>query len=280
MRWLVTGARGMLGTDLCALLAARGEAVTAVGSRDCDIRDLGAVRAAARGHDVVVNAAAWTAVDAAEDDEAGAFAVNALGARNVALAAREAGARTVQVSTDYVFDGTATEPYPTDHPTSPRSAYGRTKLAGEWAVRSTDPVSIVVRTAWLYGRHGTNFVTKLRDAGRRGPVRVVADEVGQPTWTRDLARFIVESVAAEVPAGVYHATGAGQTSRVEFTRAIFELSGLDPALVSPCTAAELALPAERPAYSVLAPDERAPAMPAWQDSLAEFLADREDAAEA
>jgi dTDP-4-dehydrorhamnose reductase len=262
----------MLGTDLCALLTARGETVTAVGSRQSDIRDLDAVRTAVRGHDVVVNAAAWTAVDAAEADEPGAFAVNALGARNVALAAREAGARTVQVSTDYVFDGTATEPYAPDHPTSPRSAYGRTKLAGEWAVRSADPTSLVVRTAWLYGHHGANFVTKLREAGRRGPVRVVADEVGQPTWTKDLARFIVEAIAAQVAGGMYHASGAGQTSRLEFTRAIFELSGLDPALVTACTASDLALPAERPAYSVLAHAEGGVRMPPWRSSLAEFLA--------
>jgi dTDP-4-dehydrorhamnose reductase len=147
-----------------------------------DIRDLDAVRAVVQGYDVVVNAAAWTAVDAAEAQEPAAFAVNAVGARNVALAAREAGARMVQISTDYVFDGSATTPFAADHPQAPCSAYGRTKAAGEWALRLADPNSMVVRTAWLYGDHGRSFVkTMLRLAEERETISVVDDQTGQPT---------------------------------------------------------------------------------------------------
>ena len=184
MRWLVTGANGMFGTDLRDVLAGHGYEVTGIGTADCDIRDLDAVRAVLQeGYDVVVNAAAWTAVDAAEATEPAAFAVNAVGARNVALAAREAGARMVQISTDYVFDGVATTPYAADHPQAPCSAYGRTKAAGEWAVRLADPNSMVVRTAWLYGDHGPSFVkTMLRLTKERETFSVVDDQTGQPTW--------------------------------------------------------------------------------------------------
>jgi dTDP-4-dehydrorhamnose reductase len=149
-------------------LAGYGHEVTGIGTADCDFRDLDAVRAVVQGYDVVVNAAAWTVVDTAEAKEPAAFAVNAVGARNVALAAREAGARTVQISTDHVFDGSATTPYAADHPQAPCSAYGRTKAAGEWAVRLADSNSMVVRTAWLYGDHGPSFVkTMLRLARER-----------------------------------------------------------------------------------------------------------------
>ncbi len=147
MRWLVTGASGMLGTDLCEVLIEHGEDVTGLGSADLDIRDPEAVRSAVHQHQVIVNAAGWTAVDEAEANEATAFAVNAVGAYNVTQAAREAGARTVQISTYYVFNGLASAPYLPSQPQSPSSAYGRTKAAGEWAVRSADPTSIVVRTA-------------------------------------------------------------------------------------------------------------------------------------
>lgn len=270
MRWLVTGGRGMFGTDLVALLRERGDDVVAVGSAECDIRSLEAVRATLQGFDVVVNAAAWTAVDDAETHEPEAFALNAVGARNVALVAAETGTRMVHISTDYVFDGAASEPYAPDHPQDPRSAYGRTKAAGEWAIRATNPDALIVRTAWLYGAHGPNFVTTmLRLAGERETLSVVDDQVGQPTWTRDLAAYVARLIDDKAAGGYYHGTSSGQTSWCGFTREIFRLSGLDPQRVSPCTTADFPRPAPRPALSVLAhPDDP---IGLWSDRLAAYL---------
>lgn len=271
-RWVVTGGTGMLGTDLAALAREAGHDVSALGSSDCDIRDLDAVRAAVAGADVVVNAAAYTAVDAAEDDEPAAFALNAVGARNVARAAREVGARMVQISTDYVFDGQGEGPYSTDAAQAPRSAYGRTKAAGEWAVLAEEPNALVVRTAWLYGAHGPNFVaTMLRLAETNDTLDVVDDQHGQPTWTTDLARYVLALVAQDAPGGYHHGTSAGATTWYEFTREIFRLRGLDPERVRPTTSAKFVRPAPRPANSVLAhPDEHP--MPTWQQALSRYVA--------
>ncbi|MFC6705730.1 dTDP-4-dehydrorhamnose reductase [Flexivirga alba] len=271
MRWLVTGGRGMFGTDLVLLLQERGEDVVAVGSAECDIRSLDAVRDTMRDFDVVVNAAAWTAVDDAESHEPEAFAINATGARNVALVAAETGARMVHISTDYVFDGTATEPYAPDHPQAPRSAYGRTKAAGEWAIRTTNPDALIVRTAWLYGEHGPNFVkTMQRLAGQHDTLNVVDDQIGQPTWTKDLAAYVVELVTSGKPGGYYHGTSDGTTTWCGFTREIFRLSGWDPERVKPCTTADFPRPAPRPALSVLRHDA-GPAVRRWDAALAEYL---------
>ncbi len=272
MRWLVTGSNGMLGSDLCKVLAEHGQEVTPLGSAGCDIRDLNAVQAAVQGHHVVVNAAAWTAVDDAEANEEAAFSVNAVGAYNVARAAREARARTVQISTDYVFDGATSSAYLPNHPQSPCSAYGRTKTAGEWAVQSIDPTSIVVRTAWLYGEHGPNFVkTMLRLSKEREVVSVVSDQTGQPTWTRDLSEFIFRLVESSVPGGFYHGTNSGEVSRDHFARMIFKLAGLDPARVIPCSSEDFPLPARRPMYSVLAHDPGDPPMRSWGEALQDYL---------
>lgn len=271
-RWVVTGGTGMLGTDLAALAREAGHDVSALGSSDCDIRDLDAVRAAVAGADVVVNAAAYTAVDAAEDDETVAFTLNAVGARNVARAAREVGARMVQISTDYVFDGQGEGPYSTDAAQAPRSAYGRTKAAGEWAVLAEEPNALVVRTAWLYGAHGPNFVaTMLRLAETNDTLDVVDDQHGQPTWTADLARYVLALLEQDAPGGYHHGTSAGATTWYEFTREIFRLRGLDPERVRPTTSAAFVRPAPRPANSVLAhPDEHP--MPTWQQALSRYVA--------
>lgn len=267
MRWLVTGGNGMFGTDLVQLLRRRGEEVVAAGSADCDIRSLAAVRETMQGFDVVVNAAAWTAVDDAETHEAEAFSINATGVRNVALVAAETGTRMVHISTDYVFDGTATTPYESDHPQNPQSAYGRTKAAGEWAIRATNPDTLIVRTAWLYGEHGPNFVkTMLRLAGERETLKVVDDQIGQPTWTRDLATYVMDLIAAGAPGGYFHGTSSGTTSWFGFAQEIFRLAGLDPARVEPCTSADFPRPAPRPAYSVLGRSGKEP-MPQWSASL-------------
>jgi dTDP-4-dehydrorhamnose reductase len=265
-RWLVTGSAGMLGRDLTALLAARGAEFTALGRADLDITDAGATLAAIASAkpDVVVNCAAWTAVDAAEEHEDEALAVNGRGAANLAAACAEAGALLVQPSTDYVFDGEADAPYAEDAPTAPAGAYGRTKLAGEQAVRAALPDgSYIVRTAWLYGAHGKNFVkTMLRLAGNGVSPGVVADQYGQPTWTADVAAQVHALVATSAPPGVYHATSSGQTSWFGFAEEIFALhqqsedhdqhdperKRLTPA---PISTSEYPTPARRPAYSVL-----------------------------
>ncbi len=255
MHWLVVGASGMLGTDLVAMLRERGERVTEGDRPGLDITDPGAASRAVEGADVVVNCAAYTAVDAAEEDEAAAFAVNAVGAGNLARACARTGTRLVQISTDYVFDGSATEPYPSGAPVAPRSAYGRTKLAGEWAVRAGTPDHLVVRTAWLYGAHGACFPrTIARVARERGGLDVVDDQVGQPTWTVDLAALVIRLVEARVPAGTYHGTSSGRTSWHGFAQAVVGAAGLDPAIVRPTTSEGFVRPAPRPAYSVLAHD--------------------------
>ncbi|PYY40839.1 MULTISPECIES: dTDP-4-dehydrorhamnose reductase [unclassified Curtobacterium] len=253
-RYLITGAAGMLGQDLQQALAGRD--VTALSRADLDITDQDAVAAAVAGHDVVVNAAAYTKVDDAESHEDDAFAVNARGPAVLATAAVAAGARLVQVSTDYVFDGTGTSPYAEDEPTRPIGAYGRTKAAGEDAVRAIAPdSSYIVRAAWLYGAGGPNFAkTMVRLAASHDTVSVVTDQVGQPTWTGDLARQIVAMLDAEAPAGVYHGTNSGQASWFDFTRAIFAGTGLDPERVLPTDSAAFVRPAPRPAYSVLGHD--------------------------
>ncbi|MEO6999967.1 MAG: dTDP-4-dehydrorhamnose reductase [Terracoccus sp.] len=255
LRVLVTGSNGMLAHDLVPALRSAGHVVTALDRADLDVTDAAQCVAGVTGHDVVINTAAWTAVDEAESHEAQAFGINAVGAANLARAAAHAGVRAVQVSTDYVFDGLATEPYAADHPAAPASAYGRTKAAGEWAVLALCPDSWVVRTAWLYGVGGPNFVaTMQRLATERDELSVVDDQHGQPTSTLDLADLLVRMLAADAPAGIYHGTSTGETTWHGLAQAIFEEQGLAPARVRPTTSAAYALPAPRPAYSVLAHD--------------------------
>ncbi len=255
MRFLVTGGQGMLGRDLQTVLGAAGHEVSAMSRADLDVTSAPACAAAVAGYDVVVNAAAWTKVDDAESHEADAFGVNAVGAANVARACVRHGARLVQVSTDYVFAGDASTPYAEDAPLAPRSAYGRTKAAGEWAVRASCPQSWVVRTAWLYGAHGPNFVkTMARLAGQHETLTVVDDQRGQPTWTHDLSESIRDLVTADAPFGIYHGTSAGETTWHGFTREIFRQLGLDPDRVRPTTTDTFPRPAPRPAYSVLGHD--------------------------
>lgn len=275
MRVVVLGARGMLGTDLVAEFGDHD--VTAHG-REVDIRDPDAVRAAVAGSDLVLNAAAYTDVDAAETDEAAATAVNGAGAGVVAAAAAGAGARLVHYSTDYVFDGSASDPYPEDAPLAPLGAYGRSKAAGENAVRAAHPGAWTVRTAWLYGRHGSCFPrTMLRLAAGRDTVSVVTDQIGQPTWTREVARATRRLVAADAPAGSYHATASGRASWFEFARAVFAEAGLDPARVLPTDSTAFPRPAPRPAFSVLGhdawPAAGLPEPQDWRRALAEAAAE-------
>jgi dTDP-4-dehydrorhamnose reductase len=273
--WLVTGAGGMLGRDLVTALHRRGEDVAGLARGELDVTDEAAVRGALRRHRpaIVVNCAAWTAVDDAEAHEDDALLVNARGAENIAAACAAGGARLVHVSTDYVFGGDGQRPYAEDDHPAPRTAYGRTKLAGEQAVLGLLPgTSIVVRTAWLYGAHGPNFVTTMiRMARARPAVEVVADQRGQPTWTVDVADQIIALARSGAGAGIYHATSSGQTTWFGLAQEIFRLLGADPARVRPVTSGAYPRPAPRPAYSVLGHDAWASAaikpIGDWQAAL-------------
>lgn len=250
MSTLILGGGGMLGSDLRELLPER--SVIAPSSAELDIRDADAVAKAAQGVDVVINAAAYTRVDDAEEHEQDARAINAIGAGNVAAAAAAAGARLVHVSTDYVFPGVASEPYREDAPRDPLGAYGRTKAEGEELVLAAHPSAYIVRTAWLYGAAGPNFPrTMLRLAAERDTVSVVTDQLGQPTWTRDLAGWITDLLDTDAAPGIYHGTNAESASWFAFARAVFQNAGLDPERVLPTDAASFVRPAPRPAYSVL-----------------------------
>ncbi|MFI9271275.1 dTDP-4-dehydrorhamnose reductase [Kitasatospora sp. NPDC052896] len=266
----------MLGRELRTLLA--DERTTALDRAALDITDPEAVHRAVADHDVVINCAAWTDVDAAESAEVAATAVNGGAVRQLALACRATGARLLQVSTDYVLSGDATEPYPESAPTSPINAYGRGKLVGERAVAELLPdTGYVVRTAWLYGEHGRNFVTTVLGlAARRDTIDVVADQHGQPTWTRDLARSLVAlGRTDQAPPGVYHGSASGRTTWYELARTAYELAGLDPDRVRPTTSAAFPRPARRPAFSVLGHARWATVgiaePPDWRESLTEAL---------
>jgi dTDP-4-dehydrorhamnose reductase len=274
-RWLITGASGQLGTDLQAVLATGDDTVLAMRSADLDISHSQAVDAAVTDFapDVVVNAAAYTAVDAAEADEETAYRVNAVGPAYLAAATQRVGARLLHVSTDYVFAGDAAEPYDVDDLPAPMSAYGRTKLAGEHAVRELDPTGgTVIRTAWVYGPTGKNFVrTMVRLESERDTVTVVDDQRGSPTWSADLARALVQLGRSPAPAGIYHCTAAGETTWFGLARAVFEELGADPARVLPITTDALPTPARRPAYSALSNSSWLAAgltpLPHWRDAL-------------
>jgi dTDP-4-dehydrorhamnose reductase len=286
LRVVVTGAGGQVGREVVALLAAkqaerrRGPAleVLAATHGQLDVADRDAVLAAvaAAEPDLVLHLAAWTAVDACEGDPDRAFAVNALGTRHVAEAARRAGAHLCYASTDYVFDGRSPRPYVEWDVPCPVSVYGRSKLGGE---SECDPSTTIVRTSWVCGRHGANMVkTVLRLAAGEGPLRFVDDQRGSPTEARDLAGAIVR-LAVERRPGIHHITNQGVASWYELARSVVEWSGGDPQRVEPITTDALVppRPAPRPANSVL--DNAAlrlagvPLLPHWHDSFEALVHD-------
>jgi dTDP-4-dehydrorhamnose reductase len=250
----------MLGVDLVDVLELAGEGVTGLVRQDLDVRDARACRSAVEGFEVVVNAAAYTAVDDAESHEAEAFAVNAVGAANIARGCALAGARLVHLSTDYVFgsaadlqSGGAASPFAEDAPLAPESAYGRTKAAGEWAARAEHDDVLLLRTAWLYGAHGRCFPRTIAAAlASRQTLDVVDDQVGQPTWTRDVAELVLALVRADAGAGTYHATSSGMTSWHGFAQQVAIAIGGDPERVRPVTSDAVHRAAPRPAFSALA----------------------------
>ena len=269
MRILVTGAAGQLGRSLAAPLAQH--EVTAYARAQLDITDLAAVRSAVAAvkPDVVINAAAYNRVDDAEADATEAYRGNALAPRNLALATAERGVPIVHVSTDYVFDGRGTRPYHEYDAPSPQSAYGRSKLAGEIAVRDVNPKHYVVRTAWVYHEQGANFPRTMLSLATRPEVRVVDDQVGCPTYAPHLAQAIARLIETDA-FGTYHFAGAGSVTWYGLTRNLFALRGIATPVV-PVTTEEFPRPAPRPRYSVLTTlQEPRIVLPPWEDALEEF----------
>ncbi|HWE33404.1 MAG TPA: dTDP-4-dehydrorhamnose reductase [Solirubrobacteraceae bacterium] len=272
MRILITGAAGMLGLDLAAIAPA---GTAALSRAELDITDADAVGAACVRvrPEVVINCAAWTDVDGAEDAYDDALAVNGAGAGVVAGAAAAAGAWTIHVSSDYVFDGHKQSPYVESDPVGPLSAYGRSKLAGEQAVAAAAPdAHTIVRSSWLFGAGGLCFPkTILRLASERAVLRVVDDQIGCPTYTGHLAGALLKLAGRRV-CGVVHVAGGGSCSWFEFATAIVAAAG-SQCTVERCSTDEFPRPARRPANSVLRSElgDRVPALPSWQEGLSAFM---------
>ncbi|MBU5444362.1 dTDP-4-dehydrorhamnose reductase [Paenibacillus sp. MSJ-34] len=276
MKVIVTGAGGQLGTDVAAIFKQNGHDVIDLDRSKLDIANQQACNdiISASQPDVIVHCAAYTAVDAAESEEDQAYLVNAVGSRNIAVAAEKTGAKVCYLSTDYVFDGTSTEPYREYDSTNPQTVYGKSKRAGEQLVQTLCSRYFIVRTSWVYGKNGNNFVKTMLKLGREKPsLQVVHDQIGSPTYTVDLATFLLELVATE-KYGVYHASNTGNCSWYEFAKAIFEEAGMETE-VRPCTTAEFPRPAPRPKNSVL--DHGSirtngfEDLRQWRDALKEFI---------
>ncbi len=250
----VIGSKGMLGHDLMKVLADK--SARGFSRPELDVTNRSAVRDAIQGFKTVINASAYTRVDDAEIHQEEAFAVNSEGAHNIALACRHHGSRLIHVSTDYVFDGGSATPFSEDHPKRPQSVYGRSKAEGEEKALHANPNhTMILRTAWLYGAHGPNFVKTILNVARQSEtVSVVTDQVGQPTWSQDLAFMIRTLIESDVQSGIFHGTNAGQASWWDFAREIFSRASLETSRVLPTTSAEMVRPAQRPAWSVLGHD--------------------------
>ena len=278
-RIVITGARGQVGHRLSAEAARLGYDVVALSSGEWDITDPAAGEGIVEAGDMVVNCAAYTAVDAAEANPDAANAVNALGAGNVARTCARAGARLIHLSTDYVFSGHFDDvplPYDLDDRPEPLSVYGQSKLAGERAVHAELPDAQVVRTAWIYTGVGGDFVAAI--AGRAaddGPIDVVSDQIGSPTFVGDLVGALLQIVTGGITAALLHAANAGAVSRFEQARAVFAALGADPQRIRPVTSDRHPRPAPRPSYSALSPRLSAAAgltpLRPWRDALAAAL---------
>ncbi|MDT0126587.1 dTDP-4-dehydrorhamnose reductase [Paenibacillus sp. RRE4] len=258
MKVLVTGASGQLGRDVVLLLEKEGHDILACDRDQMDITNQAQCNEVISSYhpEVIIHCAAYTAVDAAETDTDGAYKVNAVGTRNVAVAAEKVGAKLIYISTDYVFDGQSATPYQEYDDTNPQSVYGKSKRAGEWLVQSLCSKWFVVRTSWVYGLHGNNFVKTMLKLGQEKPkLQVVHDQKGSPTHTVDLALFLIELMGTEMY-GIYHASNCGDCTWYEFTQAIFEeaqtVVGVSiQAELEPCTTEQFPRPAPRPVNSVM-----------------------------
>jgi dTDP-4-dehydrorhamnose reductase len=278
MKVVVTGAAGQLGQDVIKELARKNHQAFGTDRTRLDITNEVDVTTYINEvkPDVILHCAAYTNVDAAEENEEVAYQINAAGTEYLAKAAKQTGAKMLYISTDYVFDGTATEPYEVDEPTKPLGAYGRTKLAGEQLLQKHLDEFFIVRTAWVFGIHGNNFVkTMIRLGKERGEVGVVHDQVGSPTYTVDLAKFMVELMETE-KYGIYHATNSGTCSWYEFAVEIFKQEDMK-VTVNPLTSDQFPRPAARPKYSVLSKKmiEKQGLSPLrdWKEALAAYLAE-------
>ena len=280
MKWLITGASGQLGLALQEELTLRGIDFVGANSSELNITNPLVVNKMVDliKPNIIVNSAAWTDVDGAETNESATYSVNSLGPQNLAIAASKAGARLVQISTDYVFSGDASVPWSENAPHNPESVYGSTKSEGEKFILATLPSnSYVVRTAWLYSPKGKNFAKTIANLAlnKEGEVRVVNDQIGQPTVAGDLAKQIIELVFSGAPAGIYHGTNSGQATWFEFAQEIFSLVDADISRVIPVSNLEFLRPAKRPTYSVLGHDAWAgtsvPVMRNWKIALEEAM---------
>lgn len=276
IRVLVTGAGGQLGWDVCRELERRGTEHLRTTSANMDVTDREAVwnRLSEYRPDAVIHCAAYTAVDRAEEEAERAFAVNEEGTRNLAQACKEIGAKLLYISTDYVFPGTGTKPYEVDDPVGPLNVYGKSKLAGERAVKETLKQHFIVRSSWVFGSHGSNFVkTMLRLSEKYSAVRVVADQVGAPTYTEDLAPLLCDMVQTE-RYGTYHATNEGECSWAEFAKAIFQMSVRETTVEEISTSDYTAAKADRPLNSRLSKRRLLEAgfspLPLWRNALERF----------
>ncbi|MGZ4512475.1 MAG: dTDP-4-dehydrorhamnose reductase [Mycobacterium sp.] len=281
-RIVIAGAGGQLGGYLRSLATSQGRDVLALTSSEWDITDPAAAERIVQRGDVVINCAAYTDVDGAESDQAGAYAVNAAGPENIARACARAGARLIHVSTDYVFNGdfggAAPRPYEPDDETAPQGVYARSKVAGERAVLAALPEAVIVRTAWVYtGGDGKDFVAVMRRlAAGDGPVDVVDDPIGSPTYVGDLAAALLQVADDRVPGPILHAANEGAVSRFEQARAVFSECGADPARVRPVSTEKFPRPAPRPRYSALSGRQSAAAglrpLRPWRPALVAALA--------
>jgi dTDP-4-dehydrorhamnose reductase len=278
---LVTGANGQLGQELVRLELDH-VTIVGMGRDELDITNADQCKSVISRlkPDVVIHAAAYTAVDRAESDSDVAWLVNVEGTRNIAVATDAIGAKFCCVSTDYVFDGTGFAPYNENDPTGPRTVYGNTKLEGELAAIASCSRLFIVRTSWVYGRYGNNFVrTMLQLAQQRLELTVVHDQIGAPTYTYDLAMFLIELVNT-YKYGVYHASNSGKCTWFEFAKAIFEEAGVQDLTVVPCTTEQFPRPAQRPSYSVLGHAAMVLAgfkpLREWREALRDFLKAQRD----
>ena len=276
MKILVTGASGQLGYDCVRVLKARGHEVLGVSSKEFPLTDIDTMKflVMSFGPEAIIHSAAYTAVDLAEDDAAKCLTINAAGTRNVAALAKELGAKLIYISTDYVFNGEGDEPYGVDAPKAPLNIYGKSKLLGEVAVEETITEFFIVRISWVFGEHGRNFVkTMLNLADTNDELKIVADQIGSPTYTADLAELLADMIVTD-KYGCYHATNEGFCSWAEFAAEIFRLAGKSTA-VKPRLSADYPTKAIRPHNSRLSKASLTEGgfkrLPPWQDALARYL---------
>ncbi|MCD7879549.1 MAG: dTDP-4-dehydrorhamnose reductase [Candidatus Gastranaerophilales bacterium] len=268
MKVLVTGAKGMLGQDLCPILEDEGFDVIETDIDNMDITQIESVEQVLSNYqpDFIVHCAAYTNVDKAEEDKETAFKINKTGTENIAKIAKNLNITLIYISTDYVFDGSKKEKYQTNDPVNPINVYGESKLAGEKAVQECDKYYIT-RTSWLYGHHGKNFVETMLSLRNKEELKVVDDQVGCPTWTVELANGIVKIIKENLPYGIYHVCGSGETSWYGFAKKIFELSNIQVNLI-PCTSEEFPRPAKRPFNSIM---ENNKICRNWESALKNYL---------